>query len=154
MLDFLNFMSLENVNWTDYQDAIVGGALGAALATLIFLMVLLLLALYVYFALAWYRIAKKRKHKKPWLAWIPIANIAMWLQMGGFHWAWIFLIIIPFAGWVAVGALFIISNWRVFEKLKYPGWLALAPLLGLIGGGLGTLAYGIVIGIVAWRKKR
>ncbi len=26
-------------------------------------------------------------------------------------------------------------------------------LLGIFGGGLGTLAYGIVIGIVAWKKK-
>ena len=146
-------------NWTDWnltnpQDFLVGGVLGAAFATIVFVLVLVLIAIYVYFALAWYAIAKKRGHKKPWLAWIPFANIAMWFQLGGFHWAWIFLIVIPFVGWIAVGVLFIISNWRVFEKLRYSGWLALSPLLGLIWGGLGTLAYGIVIGIVAWRKKR
>lgn len=146
-------------NWTDWnitspQDFLVGGALGAAFATVVFVLVLILIAIYVYFAWAWYTIAKKRGHRKPWLAWIPVANIALWLQLGGFHWAWVFLLLIPIAGWIAVGILFIISNWRVFEKLKYPGWLALAPLLGLIWNGLGTLAYGIFVGIIAWRKKK
>ena len=146
-------------NWTDWnltspQDFLVGGAFGAAFAAVLFILVLILIAIYLYFAWAWYTIAKKMKHKKPWLAWIPLANIALWLQLGGFHWAWGFLLIIPIAGWIAVAILFIIANWRVFEMLKYPGWLALAPLLDLIFGGIGTLAYGIIIGIVAWRKKR
>lgn len=141
-------------NVTNYQDAVIGGATGAILATLVILFILFLIALYVYVALAWYTIAKKKKHKKPWLAWIPVANIAMWFQLGGFHWAWIFLILIPIVGWIAIFVLFIISNWRVFESLKRPGWLALAPLLDILQGGLGTLAYAIVIGIVAWKKRR
>ena len=140
-------------NLTDYQTALLGGTLGALLATLLIVMLILLIAIYVYFALAWYTIAKRRGYKKPWIAWVPVANIAMWLQLGGFHWAWIFLLLIPIAGWAAVGVMFIISNWRVFEKLRYPGWLALSPLLGFIMGGLGTLAYGIVIGFVAWKKR-
>jgi hypothetical protein len=140
-------------NFTNYQNALVGGALGAFLATLLIVMLVILIAIYVYFSLAWYSIAKKRGYKKPWIACIPIANIAMWLQMGGFHWAWIFLLLIPLFGWVALGVLFIISSWRVFEKLKYPGWWALSPLLGFVIGGLGTLAYGIVIGIIAWKKR-
>ncbi len=141
-------------NNTRFQDAIVGGAIGAALATLLIVLVIVLIAIYIYFALAWYTIAKKRGHKHPWLAWIPFANIAMWLQMGGFHWAWIFLMLIPIAGWIAVFVLFIISSWRVFEKLRYPGWLALSPLLGVGISGLGTLVYGIIIGVIAWGKKR
>jgi len=146
--------NLINWNLTKPEDFIIGGALGAVLATVFFILILILIAIYVYFALAWYTIAKKRGHKHPWLAWIPFANVAMWLQLGGFHWAWVFLLVIPIVGWIAVGVLFIISNWIVFEKLKYPGWLALSPLLGLIWGGLGTLAYGIVIGIVAWEKNK
>jgi len=147
-----------NMDWENFKEAFIGGAiggaLGALLATIIILLIITLIVLYVYFALAWYAIAKKRGYKKPWLAWIPFANIAMWLQMGGFHWAWIFLMIIPIAGWIAVGVLFIISSWRVFEKLNYPGWWSLALLLDILGFGLGTLAYGIVIGIIAWKKKR
>ena len=141
------------LNITNYKDLLVGGALGALLATLLIAMLIFLIAVYVYFALAWYTIAKKRGYRKPWIAWVPVANIAMWLQLGGFHWAWIFLLLIPIAGWIALVIMFIISSWRVFEKLKYPGWLALSPLLDIVVGGLGTLAYGIVIGIIAWRKK-
>lgn len=125
------------------------GAWGFLLA-LGFFALLISLAIYIYFALAWMAIAKKKGHKYPWLAWIPFANISMWFQMGGFHWAWIFLILIPVAGWLAIAILFIISNWRVFESLKYPGWLSLAPLLDIIAGGVGTIAYGIVAGIIAW----
>lgn len=126
---------------------------GALFASMIILAILIIIAVYIYFALAWKRIAIKMGYPRPWLAWIPFANIAMWLQMGGFHWGWIFLMLIPIAGWIAVGVLFIISNWRVFDRLKYPGWLSLAPLLDVIGGGIGTIAYGIVIGIVAWGNE-
>ena len=140
-------------NYTDainnWQDVFTGGIIGGLLVLGLWLMIVI----YVYFALAFYTIAKKSKHKKPWLAWIPFANISLWLQMGGFHWAWVFLLLIPIAGWIAVGVLFIISNWRVFEKLKYPGWLGLSPLLNFFLGGIGTLIYGVVIGIIAWKKK-
>ena len=153
-----NMQNFTNINWTGFKEAFIGGAIGGAvgafLATIIILLIITLILLYVYFALAWYAIAKKRGYKKPWLAWIPFANIAMWLQMGGFHWAWVFLLLIPIAGWIAVAVLFIISSWRVFEKLKYPGWWSLALLLDGFGFGLGTLLYGIAVGIIAWKKKR
>ncbi|MEX0921100.1 MAG: hypothetical protein WDZ62_02450 [Candidatus Pacearchaeota archaeon] len=129
-------------------------AFGGLLAIGIFLAVIISLAVYIYFAFAWYTIAKKKKHDKPWLAWIPFANISLWLQMGGFHWAWVFLFLIPILGWLAIYVLFIISTWRVFESLKYPGWLSLSPLLDIIAGGAGTIAYGIVVGIVAWKDNR
>src|SRR3989344_2468192 len=83
-------------------DALIGGTFGALVALGIMIAVLIFLALYVYFAFAWMTIARKLKYKYPWLAWIPFANIAMILQLGGFHWAWVFLILIPFAGWIAI----------------------------------------------------
>ena len=45
-------------------------------------MFLLILAAYVYFSFAWMTIARKLKYKNSWLAWIPIANLAMILQLG------------------------------------------------------------------------
>jgi len=131
------------------------GIIGFLFGIGIFISILVFAGLYVYFALAWQKIAKKVKHKKPWLAWIPFANLAMWLQMGKFHWAWIFLLILVGPGWIAILVLLVISHWRVFKKLKYAPWLSLAIVIDIIPGisGLGTLAYGIIIGIVAWKKK-
>ena len=144
----------------DYLDVldyfggrIIGDPLLAGLIALgIFLAFLILVGIYVYFSLAWQRIAQKMRYKKPWLAWIPFANISMWLQMGKFHWAWIFLILIPIAGWIALYILFIIASWRVLEKLKYPGWLSLSLLFSFFGG-IWNIVYAFVIGIVAWEKK-
>jgi len=143
-------------NFTDYQQAIAGGAVGAALAIFVFIAILLVLAVYVFHSLAWMTIAKKLKYKKAWLAWIPIAESAMRLQLGKFHWAWIFLILIPFLGWAAVIVLVTIATWRIFEKLKYPGWFALSlPLIFLPRvGGIGIILYLVAIGVVAWKKKR
>ena len=144
------------VDWTSMMSEwgnTIPAPMAAFFAAFLVIGIIICIAMYIYTSLAWYTIAKKLNHSAPWLAWIPIANIALMLQLGGFHWAWIFLLLVPIAGIAAVGFLFIMANWRVFEKLKYPGWLALSPLLGLIWGGFGTLAYGIILGIVAWKKR-
>jgi len=118
-------------------------ALGAVFMTLF------ILALYVYSSLALMTIAKKLKYKYAWLAWIPVANIAMILQLGRFHWAWIFLILIPIVGWVALFVLIVISMWKVFERRKYPGWFSLTLILPKVGG----ILFLIAIGFAAWGKK-
>ena len=134
-----------------FAQGFTGGMVGGALVAVGIIIALILgAALYVYFALAWYTTAKKLKYKYPWLAWIPIANIALILQLGGFHWAWAFLILIPVLGWATLFILAIISKWRIFEKRKYPGWLSLAIILPQIGG----LLHMIVLGFVAWGKGR
>jgi arginine exporter protein ArgO len=92
---------------------------------------------------------RKLKHPKPWLAWIPFANGALILQLGGFHWALIFLILVPILGWIALAVLSIIATWRIFEKRKHPGWFSLAQIIPKIGG----ILYLVVIGIVAWQDK-
>lgn len=136
-------------------ENLMGAGILAALAGMVFLAILLIVALYVYNSLAWYAIAKKLKSKVPWLAWIPIANGALVLQLGGFHWAWIFLVLIPILGWIALGALGIISLWRICEKRRYPGWLAIIPLLGFVPvlGALAGIATLVILGFLAWGKK-
>lgn len=137
------------MNWTDTQGYFMGDAVSAWLLALgAFLLFILFVALYVYKSLAWQAIARKAKHRKSWLAWIPFADVSMWLQMGGFHWAWIFLVLIPILGWIALLVLFIISTWRVFEKLKYPGWFSLSLVIPEVG----FILYMIAIGFVAWKK--
>ena len=131
---------------TSKGGGLLGGAilaLGLAIAALIFI------AIYAYTALAWMTIAKKLKHKYAWLAWIPLANIALILQLGGFHWAWVFLLLIPILGWLAIAVLMIIATWKIFEKRKYPGWFSLSMIIPEVGG----ILYLVAIGFVAWKDK-
>ncbi len=138
----------ECVNSLGLSEAFTGGLIGAIIAIGVVIAVLFSIAVYIYLALGWMTIAKKRKHKYPWLAWIPFANVAMWLQLGGFHWAWIFLTLVPILGWIALFVLFIISNWKVFEELKYPGWYSLSLIIPKVGG----ILYMVAIGFIAWSK--
>ena len=128
----------------------LGGSLGILIALGILAIIIFIVAFYVYTSYTWMLIAKKLKYKKSWLVWIPIANLAMMLQLGGFHWAWVFLILIPILGWIGLFALIIVATWRIFEKRKYPGWFSLALILPSIGGVLHL----IVIGFVAWKDLR
>ena len=116
----------------------------------LFILATILIALYVYTSLAWMKIAQRMKYKNSWLAWIPIANGAMILQLGGFHWTWIFLILIPILGWIPLFVLIIISHWKIFEKQKYPGWFSLSIIIPK----LGTILYLIIIGFVAWKPRK
>tara|TARA_Y100000310_G_C20424003_1_gene688086 strand:- start:13 stop:486 length:474 start_codon:yes stop_codon:yes gene_type:complete len=148
---------IENGNITEifaqcpFAESFAGGMLGGALAAAgIILGTLIFSALYVYYSLAWYRTGKKLKYKNSWLAWIPIVNIAMFLQLGGFHWAWVFLVLIPIIGWIALFIILIIARWTIFKKRKYPGWIALAPIIPYAGG----ILYLISIGFLGWGKKK
>lgn len=132
-----------------FGDAIAGGVIGALVALGVMIAVLVALAVYIYFAVAWITIAKKFNYKYPWLAWIPFANLAMIIQLGGFHWAWIFLLLVPFLGWVAFLVIFIIATWRIFEKRKYPGWFSISIIIPQVG----AILYLIAIGFVAWKDN-
>jgi hypothetical protein len=133
----------------------IGGFLGALLAIGIFIFVLIVVVVWVYNSLAWMTIAKKQKYKHPWLAWIPFANWAMMLEMGEFHWAWIFLLLVPVLGWIAILVLLTISIWKIFEKAKFPGWLSLSVPLRIVPflSAAAWVIYLVVIGFVAWKKK-
>ncbi len=109
-------------------------------------MSVLYIAAYIVAALALQEIAKRQGHKYPWLAWIPIANFALLFQLGNIKWGWIFLILIPFVGWIAVLIMSIVAFWRVLEKENYPGWLSIIAFLI-------SPAYVIILAIVAWNKK-
>ncbi|MEK6964488.1 MAG: hypothetical protein AABX70_08790 [Nanoarchaeota archaeon] len=129
---------------------IMGGAMAGFFFASLMLLFLLLAAVYVYSAYAWMLIAKRLKYDKPWLAWIPFANVSMIFQLGGFHWALVFLLLIPIFGWIAVFVLSIISHWRIFEKRKYPGWYSLSVIVPYVG----SILYLIAIGLVAWKDKK
>lgn len=122
---------------------------GVALLAIFFIF-LFLVGYYVYSALAYQSIYRKSGHKRPWMAWIPVVSAIPALQLGGFHWAWIFLAlgaIIPFVGFfasIAFGVLVIISMWRIFKKAGYKGALSLLLIIPIVNL--------VILGIVAWQK--
>ena len=113
---------------------------------IIFLTAFIFIAVYVYSALALSTLGKKLEQNNLWLAWIPIINYILILQMGNFHWAWIFLLLIPIFGWIPLSIIGIVAFWGVCEKRNYPGWLSLLTLLGSIPGL-------IILGVLAWGKR-
>ncbi len=131
-------------------SAFAGGVMGAFVALGVFLTIVFGLAIYVYFALSWQAIARKMKHKNPWLAWIPLVNIALILQLGGIAWGWIFLLLIPVLGWIVLFILLIIATWRICVRRKYPGFYSLALVIPKVGG----ILYLVLIGFLAWGKKK
>jgi len=145
-----------------------------------YLFFILFAGLWVYFSFAWMTISRKLKQKNPGLMWIPVVRHVRILQLRGFHWSFIFLVLPLFLSFLflvfearvlaivflilgmlcffALLILLIISKWKIFEKRGYSGWLILIPagisfFIPFIGEYLASLAGAIIIGIVAWKDK-
>jgi len=101
-----------------------------------FLLVFLLFfaAIYVYMALAVQTIAQKTKTDNAWLAWIPIVNIVLLLNIARKPVWWIILFLIP-----VVNLVFAIIVWMgVAEARGKESWwgiLMIVPVLNLIVPG-------------------
>jgi Family of unknown function (DUF5684) len=102
-------------------------------ATFIFFL-LIAAAMYVYIALAVKTIAEKTKTENPWLAWIPIANFVLLLNIARKPIWWIVLLLIPL-----VNIIIVVMIWMaVAEARSKPSWwgvLMLVPGVSFIVPG-------------------
>ncbi|MHB8653909.1 MAG: DUF5684 domain-containing protein [Terriglobia bacterium] len=106
----------------------------AAMGAFFLVFLLFGLALYVYFALALSTIATKTHTENAWLAWIPIANIVLMLNIAKKPIWWIILFFIPLVGIV----ISIIVFMAIAEARGKPSWwgiVIIVPLVGLIVPG-------------------
>ncbi|HUL16236.1 MAG TPA: DUF5684 domain-containing protein [Terriglobales bacterium] len=89
---------------------------------------------YVYFSLALQTIANKTNTENAWLAWIPIANIILMLNIARKPIWWIILLLIPL-----VNIVIAILVWMgIAEARNKPSWwgvLMIVPVLNLIVPG-------------------
>src|SRR3984893_9770999 len=96
-------------------------------------------AVYVYMALALQTIARKTNTKNDWLAWIPIANMVLLLEIARKPLWWLLLLVIPL-----VNVVISIVVWvAVAEARGKPSWwglLMIVPGVNLIVPGY--LAWG------------
>lgn len=127
-----------------------GGMLAFVMAFFAFVMVIGTI-LWIYTSLAFMAIGKKAKDDLPGLAWIPsIGPALIAFRASGMHWwPWLLIIgmFIPFVGFIfaiAFAVFGVIWQWKMFEKIKRPGYwaiLCLIPILNLV-----------LYGIAAWSK--
>lgn len=106
----------------------------AALGAVFMVMLVFFAAFYVYWALALQTIAKKTNTENAWLAWIPIAQIILMLNIAKKPLWWIILFFIPLVGFVFA----IIVMMAIAEARHKPSWwgiLIIVPVVGLIVPG-------------------
>lgn len=106
----------------------------AALGGFFLFFVCFALGMYVYVALAIYTIAQKTNTENAWLAWIPILNILLILNIAKKPLWWLVLFLIPL-----VNIVIAVLVWMgVAEARNKPGWwgiLMIVPVVGLIVPG-------------------
>jgi hypothetical protein len=116
---------------SDREGAAAGIALLGGMLLFIFIFAL---AMYVYMALALQTIAKKTNTENAWLAWIPIVNIILMLNIAKKPLWWIVLCFIPL-----VNIVILIIVWMaIAEARKKPNWwgiLIIVPVVNLIVPG-------------------
>lgn len=130
---------------------LLGPFIALAAGMMIFFVVLMIAA-YIYYGLAYSAIAKKAKLKTPGLAWIPgVGPLIIAFQAAKMPWwPWLLLIglFIPYISFlfaIAFCVFAIIWHWKMFEKIRRPGWWAILMLVGIVRE--------VLIGIAAWSKK-
>ena len=130
-----------------------GLTLGVILVVL-FIGLVIAIAVYIYTALAYIAIAKKLGMQKPWLAWIPVANLYLLAQMAQMPTWPVYLVIgtiVPFLNAffaIAIGVFSFIWIWKILERVGRPGWWVLLSLIPFFG----TIAFLILLGVTAWGK--
>ena len=112
----------------------------AALAGGMFLLCMLafIAAMYVYMSLALSTIATKTGTANPWLAWIPIANLFLMLNVAKKPAWWFILFLIPL-----VGVVMLIIVWMAIAEARgKPNWWGILMIV--------PVANFVVPGYLAW----
>ena len=122
------------------------GALVSVILGFLVVFLIIFIAVYIYTALAVMAIAKKTNTPNPWLAWIPVANVYLWLRIAGLSGWWTFgllVMFVPIIGGLLLAAGIVYVWWLISEKINRPGWwgiLQIVPIVNLIM--LGVMAWG------------
>jgi hypothetical protein len=89
---------------------------------------------YVYLALALQTIANKTKTENAWLAWVPIANLVLMLNIAKKPVWWIILFLIPLVN-IVMGIIVWMAIAEARGKPSWWGILLIVPVVGIIVPG-------------------
>lgn len=95
---------------------------------------LIYILIYLYSAITLQAIAQKTNTKRPWFAWIPIANLLLMCDIAKKPFWYVILLLIPIVNFVILFVL-----WREIAKARgKPRWwgiLILVPIVNIIVPG-------------------
>ena len=153
----LNIMSEELL--TSLLGAGLGATAFAMIAGMALILLIVFLVVYVFVALAMSTIARKLNYSKPWLAWIPIANVFLIPILADYKWWWGFVFVlssvlgvIPLLGLILspIASIFaavmsVIWYIKIFKKRNYSPWLILLFFV--------PIANIVMFCLLAWKDK-
>jgi hypothetical protein len=113
------------------QNRMAGLAVVSAMLTFFFVA---LAVFYVYLAICLQTIAKKTNTPDGWLAWIPIANGILMLNIAHKPVWWIVLLLIPLVN-IVISVIVWMEIAKVRGKPEWWGILMIVPVLNLIAPG-------------------
>ncbi|MFH0969453.1 MAG: DUF5684 domain-containing protein [Patescibacteria group bacterium] len=127
-------MNSYNYDYSAPTSAAVGGGMMAIFGAMLLIWLLVMAAIYIYFAICLMKIAKKTNTPNAWFAWIPILNLILMIQVAKKPMWWIIMFFIPF-----VNIIFSILIWMgVAEAVGKPSWvgvLMIVPIANVIVPG-------------------
>lgn len=109
-------------------------ALIAVIAAFGMILVFIAIAVYLYYSLCLFLIAKKLDVPAPWTAWIPIVQAWTFVVSAGKPGWWVLLFLVPFVNLV-VGIYLWMCVSENLGKNKWLGLLILVPLVGIFYPG-------------------
>jgi Family of unknown function (DUF5684) len=110
----------------------------AAVGAMMFTFFIVFALIYVFMALAVQTIAQKTATPNPWLAWVPIVNIILLLNIAKKPLWWILLFLIPIVNIV----ISVIVWMAVAEVRQKPSWWGILTII--------PIANFVAIGYLAW----
>lgn len=99
------------------------------------IMLVIVLALYIFCSLCLFLIAKKLNVSAPWTAWVPLVNLWTVVTAAGKPWWWILLMFIPIIG-PFIGVYLWICITENLGRNKWLGLLLLVPIAGFVWMGI------------------
>ena len=99
------------------------------------IMLVIVLAVYIFCSLCLFLIAKKLNVSAPWTAWVPLVNLWTVVTAAGKPWWWILLMFIPIVG-PFIGIYLWMCITENLGKNKWLGLLLLVPIAGFVWMGI------------------
>ena len=133
---------------SDYSSSSVSPAettgILAVLLAYMGIIVMILIGVYILTSIAKMKIFKKAG-LPGWKAWVPFYNNWLFLELGGYNGALIFLAFIPFFGGIALLVATCLAANEISKKLDKSDIFILFPL-GVITGGITTIIWYCIAG--------